>query len=144
MTYNQVVKMILDLLDNHPNINEVDFTTPVNWINRNYVPSFPVANFTIDAGTFQSNREQSYRIDMWFLDKSGNEGEFETDVVSDMHGVAYDIIAQLKKLSNPYTVTDVITWGVISEKFEDYLSGIKLTLDLFVDRKYGACDVPTI
>jgi hypothetical protein len=89
-----------------------------------------------------AGREQTYLIEMWFLDKSGVEGEFETDVVSDMHSVAADIISTLRKGSNPYTIDTSISWDAVSEKFEDYLSGVYLTFNLSIVSKFDACSMP--
>lgn len=144
MTYNQVITEIKEVLTNHAMIHEVQQTNPVEWINLNYVPTFPVANFTIDSGFLNAGREQIFRIDIWLLDKSGIDGEFETEVISDMHGIAYDVLSILRIASKPYQISAQVQWNAVSEKFEDYLSGVKITFDLFVVRNYGACDVPEI
>ena len=103
---------------------------------------FPLASFAINRGGLNAGREQTYSIEMWFLDKSGVEGEFETDVVSDMHSVAADIISTLRKGSNPYVIDAQISWDAVSEKFEDYLSGVFLTFNLSVVSAYDACSMP--
>lgn len=143
MTYNQIVKEITSTLQNHAMIKEVKFCTPMEWLNSNQVPKFPVSNFVIDSGFLNIGKEQIFRIDIWFLDKSGAEGEFETDVISDMHGVAFDVLSLLRNQSKPFFISQQIQWNAVSEKFEDYLSGVKITFDLSIMRNYGACDVPT-
>lgn len=144
MTYNQVATEITTVLESHAMINTVLFSLPVEWINAGEVPEFPVACFDIGTGSLNAGREQVYRIDMWFLDQSGKEGEFEQEVISDMHGVAYDILSVLRKGSNNYTISSSVQWQAVSEEFEDYLSGVRLSLDFTIVRGYGACDIPTI
>lgn len=142
MTYNQVVKEIQEVLTDHAMIHEVLFTSPVEWINRNHVPNFPVSCFEINQGSLNAGREQVFRVIIWFLDKSGVEAEFEPNVISDMHGVAYDITAKLRQQFNDYLISANIPFNVVSEKFEDYLSGVRIEFDFTIVRNYGACDVP--
>ena len=143
MTYNQVVTEIQEVLENHGLIRDVMFGSPASWLNRDYVPSFPSASFTIDSGQLNAGREQVFTIDVWLLDKSGVDAEFEQDIVSDMHGVAYDVLQTLRQQFHEYLISSSVSWNAVSEKFEDYLSGINFTFDLNVVRNYGACDVPT-
>jgi hypothetical protein len=142
MTYNQIVNEIQTLLESHKMIHTVKFATPVQWLNWDNQPVFPLASFAIDRGGLNAGREQTYEIQMWFLDKSGVDSEFETDVVSDMHSVAADIISTLRRGSNPYTIDTSISWDAVSEKFEDYLSGVYLTFNLSVVSAYDACSMP--
>lgn len=124
-------------------IKDVRLATPVEWINWDSVPTFPVVLYAMNSGTYNLGREQTYNIQFWFLDKSGAEGEFETDVTSDMHSVAFDIINKLRLGSNPYLINDTIQWNAVTEKFEDYLSGVNLSIDLSIKSEYNACDIPT-
>ena len=142
MTYNQVIKEIQTILQSHPMLNTVKFATPSEWVNRDEQPVFPISCFTIDRGQFNTGREQTYEIQIWFIDKSGVEGEFIEDVISDMHQVSNDFVSYLRKGSNPYTIDDQVSWTAISDKFDDYLSGITLTLNLSSMSEYGACDFP--
>ena len=142
MTYNQVVKEIQTLLESHQMIHTVKFATPIEWLNWDNQPVFPLGAFAINRGGLNAGREQTYQIELWLLDKSGVESEFETEVVSDMHSVAADIISTLRKGSNPYTIDTAISWDAVSEKFEDYLSGVYLTFNLSVVSKFDACSMP--
>jgi hypothetical protein len=142
MTYNQVVTEIQEALESHKMLRDVMFGSPAAWLNRDYVPAFPSASFTIDSGQLNVGREQIFTIEVWLLDKSGIDGEFEQDVVSDMHGVAYDVLQTLRQQFHEYIISASVNWSAVSEKFEDYLSGVNFTFDLNVMRKYGACDVP--
>jgi len=139
MTYNQVVKEIQDRLTSHPMLKEVLFESPAAWLNSTAVPSFPSASFVINSGSLNIGREQVYRIEIWLLDKSGVDGEFEQDVTSDMHGVAYDFVQNIRQ-SNLFGISPQIGWDAISEKFEDYLSGVKISFELSTTRAYGDCD----
>ena len=123
-------------------LHTVKFSTPIEWLNWDNQPVFPLASFAINRGGLNAGREQTFQIEMWFLDKSGVESEFETDVVSDMHSVAADIISTLRKQNNPYTIDSTIAWDAVSEKFEDYLSGVYLTFNLSSVSAYDACSMP--
>ena len=142
MTYNQVVTAIETLLSSHKMIHEVRFASPTQWLNFDNVPTFPVASYVINSGSINSGRELVYNIQFWFLDKSGVDSEFETEVTSNQHAIAYDIIASLRQ-DTRFVITDQISWNAISEKFEDYLSGVELTINLSTIGAFGACDFPS-
>ena len=142
MTYKQIVTQITNLLESHAMINTVKFASPTNWINWDNQPVFPCALFNINNGIFNNGREQVYTITFWFLDKSGVEGEFETEVTSDQHSIAADIVSTLRKQSNAWTIGDSINWDAVSEQFEEYLSGVTLSLNINIVSDYDACNMP--
>jgi len=125
-------------------IHTTKFATPIEWLNWDDQPIFPLASFSINSGSFNLGKQRQYDIQFWFIDKSGVEGEFETEVVNDMHQVAGDIISKLRNGANDFVVDDNIRFDVISEKFEDYLSGVQLTLSLTSTSAFDGCDMPTI
>ena len=141
MTYNQVVKEIQTKLEAHALIKTVKFAPPTNWLNWDEQPVFPVACFAINSGQLNAGREQVFNIQMWFVDKSGLDGEFETEVTSDQHSIAADVISNLRKLSNSYLIDNSISWDAISEKYEDYLTGVGLSFNLFSTSKFDSCDI---
>ena len=117
--------------------------TPVEWINRNEIPSFPVVNYSVNSGSFNQGRELVYRIDLWVLDKSGSDAEFESEVINDCHKICGDIVNSMRQQFKEYSIGNV-AWISLSEKFEDYLSGLKITIDLSCMAQYGACDFPSL
>ena len=125
-------------------IHTTKFATPIEWLNWDEQPVFPLASFSINSGSFNLGKQRQYDIQFWFIDKSGVEGEFETEVVNDMHQVAGDIISKLRNGANDFVIDDNIRFDVISEKFEDYLSGVQLTLSLTSTSAFDGCDMPTI
>ena len=142
MTYNQIVSEIQTILENHNQINQVKLASPTEWLNWDSVPIYPVALYTINDGSYNIGREIVYKINFWFLDKSGVEGEYETEVTSDMLSIATDIINILRFQGNKYGITDNISWTAISEKFEDYISGVNFSLDLSIVNSFSSCDAP--
>ncbi len=141
MTYNQIINRLQSLLGTHPMINAVRFATPTEWLAWNEEPLLPVTLFSIVTGNFNEGREITYQVQMWFLDKSGVEGEFETDVISDQHQIAGDIILSLRQ-DRTLVIDSNIVWNAVSEKFEDYLSGVNLTFTISTIGEFNACDFP--
>lgn len=141
MTYNQIVNRLQSLLETHPMINAVRFATPTEWLAWNEEPILPVTLFSIATGNINSGREITFQVQMWFLDKSGVEGEFETDVISDQHQIAGDIILTLRQ-DRTLVIDSNIGWNAVSEKFEDYLSGVTLTFSISTIGEFNACDFP--
>lgn len=142
MTYNQVIKSLRSLLESHRMIKSVKNATPREWVFVNEQPVFPVSCFAINSGSLNVGREQVYSITLWFLDKAGMEAEFEADVASDQLQICSDIISKLRNGSNPWIIDDNITYNLILDKFEDYLSGVEVTFDLTTTSDYDACDMP--
>jgi len=141
MTYNEIKNYLQSLLETHPMINAVRFATPTEWLGWDEQPILPVTLFSINTGNLNAGREVTFQIQFWFLDKSGVEGEFETDVISDQHQIAGDIILSLRQ--NRLLVIDTnISWNAVSEKFEDYLSGVTLTFSISTIGEFSACDFP--
>jgi hypothetical protein len=141
MTYNQIITKITDLLTSNVIIKTTRFATPTEWIGYANMPQFPVALFNINNGQINAGRDLVYSIQFWFLDKSGVEGEFEQEVISDQHQLANDIVMALRQ-DRTITIDSNIRWDAISEKFEDYLSGVTLTFNIFTTGQFNNCDFP--
>lgn len=141
MTYNQIITKITDLLTSNPIIKSVRFATPTEWIGYVSMPQFPVALFFINNGQLNAGRDLVYTIQFWYLDKSGVEGEFEQEVISDQHQIANDIVMALRQ-DRTISVDTNIRWDAISEKFEDYLSGVTLTFNISATGQFNNCDFP--
>lgn len=125
-------------------LNTVRFASPIEWINWDDQPVFPLACFTLNSGGLNAGREQVYQINLWFLDKSGKDGEFETEVTSDMHSICADIVSKMRSKSQEYSIDTNIAWTAISEKYEDYLTGVTCTINISIVSKFDACNMPTI
>jgi len=125
-------------------IHEAKNVSPAEWLNRDNQPLFPIACFMVNSGSYNLGREQTFAIQMWFLDKSGVEAEFEQDVTSDMHSIASDIISYFRKGVAPMTIDDSISWTAISDKYEDYLAGVQINFNISTVSDFSYCDFPTI
>jgi hypothetical protein len=141
MTYNQVINKIQTLLESHPMINTARFDTPAEWLAYNEQPVYPAALFNINTGQLNAGRDMFFNIEFWFIDKSGVEGEFMQEVISDQHQIANDIVMSLRQ-DKDISVDTSITWTAISEKFEDYLSGVTLAFNISATGKFSNCDFP--
>jgi len=142
MTYNQIVLKITDLLESNKFIKTVRFSSPNEWIGWTEMPVMPVASFVINNGQLNAGREIVYSVTFWFLDKSGIEGQHETQVVNDQLMIANDIISSLRN-DQTISLDPSISWDAISEKFEDYLSGVTTTFNISLTGKFGQCDFPS-
>lgn len=143
MTYNQIVAEIRTLLESHAMLRSVKFATPTEWLNWEGVPDLPIALYAINAGSYIAGYQKMYTVELWILDKSGAEGEFETDVVSDAHGILHDIVNALNLSSRKYSIDMPIQWTAISDKYEDYLGGVTATINIYTNGQFSYCDFPT-
>jgi len=144
MTYNQLISTLTSLLESHAMIKTVKNATPKEWLMREDQPLYPVAFFNVNNGSLNKGREQVYNVQFFFLDKSGLEAEFETEVISDQIGIGSDIINLIRTDRNDYYVQDGVTFNIISDKYEDYLAGIEYTLNITTQSDFTGCDVPLI
>jgi len=142
MTYNQLVTTLQSLLSSHAMIKTVKHTTPKEWLQRESQPIFPIATFNINNGSINVGAQQVYTVQFFFLDKSGLEAEYETDVISDQIQIASDIVNIMRIGSNAYFIDDNITFSAISDKYEDYLAGVELTINITTQSDFSACDAP--
>jgi len=144
MTYKQVKQNVQAILESHPMIRKVLFNTPTEWIYQEGSPDFPIALFSIDGGVLEPGYK-TFNLSFWFLDRSGMDGEFEVDIVSDQVEIANDIVAKLKQSwINNWLIDENVSFDVIMEKFEDYLSGVKFTTTLKTANDYDTCAIPAI
>jgi hypothetical protein len=142
MTRNEVITEITTILQANKMIKSVIASPPVNWLFWNEQPEFPNASFDIANGQYNAGRELVYTIEMWLLDKSGVDNEFEYDVSNAMHLVGADVVNVLRQQFKQYSISTSVSWSKVEEKFEDYLTGVTFTFDFIVVNDYTACDVP--
>lgn len=116
--------------------------TPKEWLLRDEQPVYPIATFSVNSGSINKGREQIYNVQFFFLDKSGKEAEFETDVISDQMQTASDIISLMRGGRNSYSIDDNVAFNAISDKYEDFLAGIELTINISTQNEFTGCDVP--
>ena len=142
MTYNQIIKTLTSLLESHAFIKTVKNLTPKEWLQRDKDPVYPVCCFSVNTASNNIGLEQVYGIQFFFLDKSGKEAEFETDVISDQIQIANDVIVLMRFPRNSYFIDDNITINTISDKYEDYLAGAEFSVNITTTTAFDNCDVP--
>ena len=144
MTYNEVIKELEALLSNNRMVKTVKNQLPTEWLYKDDQPVFPVACFDVLSGSLNVGREQVYSLQVFFLDKSGAEAEFERDVLSDMLQVATDLVSVMRGTKRDYTISDNITFNTIRDKYEDYLAGIEISFELTAVSDFDGTDAPLI
>ncbi len=123
-------------------IKTAKYATPKEWLLRDEQPVYPIACFSINSGSLNIGREQIYNVQFFFLDKSGQEAEYEEDVISDQVQIASDILSLMRTGRNSYSIDDNVTFNAISDKYEDYLAGVELTINISTQNQFTGCDVP--
>ncbi len=123
-------------------IKTAKYATPKEWLLRDEQPVYPIACFSINSGSLNLGREQIYNVQFFFLDKSGQEAEYEEDVISDQVQIASDILSLMRTGRNNYSIDDSVTFNAISDKYEDYLAGVELTINISTQNQFTGCDVP--
>lgn len=122
-------------------IKEVNFFTAKEWIKRNGDNTYPVCCYSILSGTFEPGYK-NFSVQFLFLDQTGVDGEFETDVVSDQTEIANDIVALLKQHTRSWVIDEEIGFEVLLGEFEDNLSGVQLTINIKTRNNYDTCAIP--
>jgi hypothetical protein len=143
MTYKQVKEAVKTILESHAMIRDVRFATPTEWMKKETQPEYPVCCYAINTGSFEKGYK-NFTVQFWFLDLAGAEGEYDVDVVSDQTEIANDIVGLLKQSHvRSWTIDETINFNCILQKFEDYISGVELTINLKTINKYDTCAIPT-
>lgn len=126
-------------------IKTVKNELPTDWLKKTEI-EFPVCCFVINGGSFNKGREQVYAAQFFFLDKSGKEiNEYETEVISDQVGIAYDIVELMRQENRPFSIATNISFETISDgKYEDYLAGCTLNIEITTQSSFDGCDAPII
>lgn len=142
MTYNEVKKKIENLLASHAMIRETRFCTATEWIKRNSNPELPVCCYSIFSGAFESGYK-NFNVKFLFLDKTGKDGEFEMDVVSDQIEIANDIVALMRESHvTGFEVEDSVSFDVLLAEFEDILSGCQMDVNIKTLNTLDTCIIP--
>lgn len=115
---------------------------PSEWLNRGTDATFPAAFWWATGGALNKGQVASYNLVFYFFDKSGQEYKFEEDVVSDMQGIAYDIIQKMRVEDQPWLVDDNINFDVVTDYGEDYLAGVTMNFTIQTFSNFTACDMP--
>ena len=144
MTYNQLITTITSLLQSHAMIKTAKFATPREWLLRDEQPVYPIACFSVNSGSMNLGREQIFSVQFFFLDKSGKEAEFENDVISDQIQTASDILSLMRTGRKDYSIDDNVSFNAISDKYEDYLAGVELTINISTQNEFTGCNVPLL
>ena len=125
-------------------IETAKFTTPKEWLLRDEQPVYPIACFSVNSGSINIGREQVFNVQFFFLDKSGKEAEFENDVISDQIQTASDILSLMRTGRKDYSIYDNVSFNAISDKYEDYLAGVELTINISTQNEFTGCNVPLL
>lgn len=142
MTYNQLITTIQSLLESHKMIETAKNVTPREWLLRDEQVVYPIACFSVNSGSMNIGREQVFNVQFFFLDKSGKEAEFETDVISDQMQTASDILSLMRTGRKSYSIDDNVSFNAISDKYEDYLAGVEYTINISTQNEFTGCNVP--
>jgi len=142
MTYNQIIRTIQSLLESHAMIRTAKNATPGEWIFKDGQPEFPLCCYSVVDGTLNKGQEQVYNVQFFFLDKSGQENLFEQDVISDQLQIASDIISIIRTGKRSYFIEDQTSFRTISDKYEDYLAGVEITLNITTTSDNTCADIP--
>ena len=143
MTYKQTKEAVQAILENHAMIKRVIFNSPLEWMFANEQPEFLYA--VLQSITDHLRKGIKFYTYYMVLDKSGKEGEFETDVVSDQVEIANDIVSLLRQSQKrSWLMDDNISFQVISDSLRDYLAGVQLDVTLKTIDNYDACSVPVL
>ena len=140
MTYNQLISAIQTVLESHPLIKGVKETTPQEWLMKESQPDFPVCCFNLLSLTSEK-AYQEWNVQFFFLDKSGAEGEFQRDVISDQNEIAQDILERLRNNGEGYTIEGSTEIVFIQDKYEDYLAGVSFIVKIQTTRTVSGCEI---
>lgn len=142
MTYNQLIEELKSRLNAHGQLKGVYNATPTEILAPEGEVDLPAVFFVVNTGVFLAGNARDRVVQMWFVDKSGQENEFEQDVSSDMEQVAGDIVEGLYNDGNDWLIDKPITFEFFRARYGDYLSGVQFTFNIETQNNADACDTP--
>ena len=143
MTLNQIIAEIKSILQLNAMIRTVKNVDVKDWLKKETNPELPVAVFNLLNGSVNLGRQQVFTFQFFFLDKSGQEHEFENDVISDQFQIAADFIEKLRGTQRTYYIDDNIAIGIIKDQYEDFLAGVTITINFNTTSDFDGCNYPT-
>lgn len=147
ITYNNIIKQLKAFFDSHLQVN--DFKNGDLWeaIESNSFNDalYPLA-FLVDNGGNTSQGKVGLTFDLLCMDLVDKDEANENEVKSDTLRILLDAVAYLEQLrdGNWYNV-QVEKQSALSsftEKFQDELTGWKITITLSQPFSYNACQIP--
>lgn len=147
LSYNQIIGIIEKFAANHKQINE--FANGDLWevIEHNKLSEFnyPLL-FIADNSADFGNGTFTLTFDFIVMDLVHKDESNENDVKSDTLQIINDVVAYFDRQQDYYTLSMERVGNAISftERFDDELTGWKLTLRLKQPQEYDKCAIPTI
>jgi len=165
VVYKTIIDDLTELCDNHKMINsfgvgdirQLGYFLEMNTdddLNKgentgNKSPKYPLV-FAIPQPISRDRRTIQYGFNILVMDIINEDMTNEVQVHSDTLQIAEDILAQFGYGNSPttgnyYDKYDIITPTSItpfSESFDDYVSGVNLSLNLLVDSPLDRCIAP--
>ncbi len=146
MTYNQVIQRLRVLALSHRQINNffngdvIDFLDSEQKYAACIVSNRP---FSIDA----ANKVFTLGFRIYFcdlVDISTNARRNEPEVISDMLSIAADFKAMISAAQfDDWVINDLNAGEILTEKFEDYVAGVYIDVDIAIDYLSDTCQVPS-
>jgi len=159
MTYYDTLIMIKTFVDNHPQlaqfgygytsdirINQSTTETPGNYVTN--AVDYPYVFLVPNPHKLQNN-QKVYSFNMIVMDQLGIK-ETQVDgmanylkVQSDCELYATDLLAQMYFSENKaWFVSNIGTITTFKERFDDWVAGVTVTIDITIPGGLNACDVP--
>jgi hypothetical protein len=141
MTLNQIVKEITTIGNDHEQIKFVYFGDVWERLSNGEV-TYPALFFTLTSAQFLAKQIQ-YNFSIYLMDRMLSEETNETEVLSDMTLIGEDVMAQLRKPTQQWVVSDNASITYYTESDPDYLAGIKIDITLTLPSINNRCQVPS-
>ena len=144
MTVNQIITEIESILQLNAMIRTVKNVDIKDWLKKESNPELGACIFNFLSGSINPGRQQVFLFQFFFIDKSGQEHEFENDVISDQFQICADFIEKIRGLKREYYIDDNISVNIIKDQYEDYLAGVTVTFNFYTTSDFDGCNYPTI
>jgi hypothetical protein len=140
-TLNQVVKGLNDIATAHQQINSFGFGD-IWEMATSGVTNYPI--MWVDCtGATRERSTTTYNLSIYLMDLVQRGEGNETEVLSDMHRIAEDVIAEIRHPDWTWVLNfDSVTIDNFTESEPDMLSGVKFDISLSVVQPDDRCQIP--
>lgn len=143
ITYKNIIEQFKDITDRHKMVNSFNSGDiyDVNFDDEKKAPVYPYVHLVPQPSQLSEN-EMLFTFNLIIMDLVDGEFDNHYDIQSDTLQIGQDIIFEFKGQSQTEQVIDPIGFSFFTERFNDEVSGVNLTITLSVPQNINICENP--
>lgn len=139
LTLNQTIQLIRELALSHEQIESVYFGDLWEFLNTDN--KYPALFYSLTSTNIEG-KILTHSFSLFFFDRELQGETNENDVLSDRLIVAQDILSMMRNPTFDWDVSDSVSFEYYTETEVDFLSGIKMDVNVSFPYLSDRCQLP--